>query len=274
MHLQVQLYFRFYRLLLITISALAAPLMFDELNSSFVSAKLAFAEADAGNTKRFFASDSIDYKVNAYALTLDPTEANAPAKRIPTNAARPLYTEAMAASDSKLANVFGGPGAVAAANGFEPPSLGSAYPLYRGDLIDYEGKIRRGHLSYAMHLYGSADGTGEVDLYVPVGFISHSRAPTPTDAAVTFYYPRLGNFTDVTLAVFHVANFHLSYEGDRVCIGNIGGRGGSLKSYRHSHLEFYHGNTGLPPASVREALRIDPAAVFHTSQTNMTAIRR
>lgn len=271
MHHQIPLYFRFYRLLLVSIIVLAALLMFGELNSSFVLANLGFAEAGAASTKSVFANYSIDSRANTHAPTLEPSKATAIAKRIPTGAARPVYTDAMAASDSRLATVFGGPGAVAAANGFEPSSLGSAYPLYRGDLIDYEGKILRGHLSYAMHLYGSADGTGEVELYVPVGFTSHSRTPTPTDAAVTFYYPRLGNFTNITLAVFHVANFHLSYEGDRVCIGNIGGRGGSHRSYRHSHLEFYHGDTGLPPARGREALRIDPAAVFHTSQTNTTA---
>jgi hypothetical protein len=130
-----------------------------------------------------------------------------------------------------------------------------------------DGRIRRGHLSYAMHLYGSADGTAETEVYVPMGFISNSNEPTPTDAAVTFYYPKLGNLTDVTLAVFHVADFHLSYEGGRVCIGRIGGPGGSIGSYRHAHLEFYRGNTGLPLAASRVKLRIDPVTVF-TSTTN------
>lgn len=184
------------------------------------------------------------------------------AKHIPSNAIRPNYTEQMAASDLTLAAIFGGPGAVAAANGFEPKGLASQYPWYRGDLIGDDGKVRRGHLSYAMHLYGSTDGTGETALYVPAGFSAHSETPTPTDAAVTFYYPRLGGLTNVTLAVFHVAHFQLSYEGDRVRIGNIGGKGGSVGSYRHSHIEFYRGNTGLPSADARVHLRIDPATVF------------
>jgi hypothetical protein len=77
-----------------------------------------------------------------------------------------------------------------------------------------------------------------------------------------FYYPKLGNLTDVTIAVFHVANFHLSYEGGRVRIGNIGGPGGSIGSYKHSHIEFYRGNTGLPPTLMRVKLRIDPVAIF------------
>jgi hypothetical protein len=186
------------------------------------------------------------------------------AKRIPTNAITPSYTEEMAASDSTLAAIFGGPGAVAAANGFEPGRLGRQYPLYRGDLVADDGRILRGHLSYAMHLYGSDDGTGETDLYVPAGFISHSSTPTPTDAAITFYYPQLGNFADVTLAVFHVADFQLSVEGALVRIGHIGGRGGSIGTYKHSHLEFYRGDTGLPLAADRGGLRIDPATVFGT----------
>jgi len=99
-------------------------------------------------------------------------------------------------------------------------------------------------------------------LYVPAGFSSHSSEPTPTDAAVTFYYPKLGNLTDVTLAVFHVSDFQITSEGDRVRIGNLGGPGGSSPLYRHSHIEFYKGNVGLPAAAARAALRINPAIVF------------
>jgi hypothetical protein len=183
-------------------------------------------------------------------------------KHIPSNALRPNYTEEMAASDWMLASIFGEPNAVAAANGFEPVGLGSQYPLYRGDWIGDDGRIRRGHLSCAMHLYGSLDGWAESGIYVPVGFISHSNEPTPVDAAVTFYYPRLGNHTDITLAVFHVANFHLSSEDGRVRIGDIGGPGGSAASYKHAHLEFYRGDTGLPAVTSRDTLRIDPVTVF------------
>lgn len=187
------------------------------------------------------------------------------AKRVPSNALTPTYTQAMVDSDLRLAAIFGGPGAVAAANGFEPVGLASQYPLYRGDIIGEDGQKRRGHLSYAMHLYGSLDGTVDTDVYVPSGFTSHSSTPTPTDAAVTFYYPQLGNLTDVTLVVFHVANFQLSYEEGRVRIGNIGGPGGSIACYRHSHIEFYRGDTGLPSAALRPTLRIDPNSVFETA---------
>ena len=183
-------------------------------------------------------------------------------KALPNNAVVRQYTAEMAASDKTLARVFGGPNAVAGANGFEPAGLAAAYPFYRGDIIGNDGMERRGHLSYAMHLYGSADGTGDSSLYVPAGFALHSGQPSPTDAVMTFYYPRLGNLNDVTLAVFHVADFQISNEGDRVRIGNIGGPGGSSGYYKHSHIEFYRGNTGLPPLAARPRLRIDPATVF------------
>jgi hypothetical protein len=196
----------------------------------------------------------ISYAANTFGLT----------KHLPNNAVVRQYTPEMAASDQMLAQIFGGPGAVAAANGFEPLALAAAYPLYRGDLLGEDGNVLRGHLSYAMHLYGSSDGSGDSPLYAPAGFTSHSDEPSPTDAVVTFYYPRLGNLTDVTLAVFHVSDFGISYEGERVRIGNIGGPGGSAPSYKHSHIEFYKGNTGLPPAVARLHLRIDPSAVFGT----------
>jgi len=103
----------------------------------------------------------------------------------------------------------------------------------------------------AMHLYGSPDGTGNSPLYVPAGFIAHSIQPSPTDAAVTFYYPKLGKSNRRDLVVFHVADFQLNDEGQRVRIGTLGGPGGSSPLYKHSHIEFYRGNTGLPPLSAR-----------------------
>lgn len=184
------------------------------------------------------------------------------AKFLPANAIVREYTSEMADYDKLLARIFGGPNAVAGANGFEPAGLAASYPLYRGDVVGDDGIVRRGHLSYAIHLYGTPDGRGDSPLYVPAGFISHSSEPTPTDAAVTFYYPKLGNLTDVTLAVFHIADFQITTEGDRVRIGNIGGPGGSSPLYKHSHIEFYRGNAGLPSAAARATLRINPTAVF------------
>lgn len=202
-------------------------------------------------------------------------ESFAVAKSVPTNAVKPDYTMRMIESDRHLAQIFAGPGAVAAANGFEPIGLAGQYPIYRGDLRGADGRIRRGHLSYAMHVYGSADGRGTTALYVPEGFTSHSTMPTPSDAAITFYYPRLGNLANVTLAVFHIANFTIVRENGRVRIGEIGGRGGSYQYYKHSHIEFYSGNVGLPSSGRRPALRIDPAIVFETDFRNVaTNIKR
>ena len=190
-------------------------------------------------------------------------------KKMPRNALISAYTNEMAATDRLLAKIFGGSGAVAAANSFEPTGLSNQYPLYRGDILGDNGRILKGHLSHTMHLYGSSDGRGETSLYIPAGFTSHSSSPTPTDAAVTFFYPRLGNFSNVTLAVFHIANFAISPEGGRVRIGTVGGRGGSYSFYRHSHIEFYRGDTGLPSASARQGLRIDPAAVFGATSARL-----
>lgn len=206
------------------------------------------------------------------SLAAGGTEA-AVAKHMPVNAVTTSYTPEMAASDDLLAGIFGGPGAVAAAHGFEPSRLASQYPLYRGDLISDDGRRLRGHLSYAMHLYGSLDGTADNELYVPLGFTSHSTGPTPGDAAVTFFYPRLGKLSNITLAVFHIANFKLSVEAGRVRIGNIGGPGGSVACYKHSHIEFYRGDTGLPPAASRPELRIDPASVFETTANTASQAR-
>lgn len=221
------------------------------------------------DTARVTRSWAIDVRPAAWPTADRGDMRSGESKHIPRNAITRAYTDEMVASDSLLATIFGGSGAIAAANGFEPGALASRYPLYRGDLISDDGRILRGHLSYAMHLYGSKDGTGETELYVPLGFISNSSEPTPTDAAVTFYYPKLGSLTDVTLAVFHVANFQLSHETGRVRIGNIGGRGGSISSYRHAHIEFYRGNTGLPSGAARVKLRIDPATVFASTKKNL-----
>ena len=231
------------------------------------------AQTWGGNAKRFRKSWAIATDVryahavaapirSMFAAPAGVAPVSTLAKHVPSNAIKASYTQAMAKSDSTLAAIFGGPGAIAAANGYEPARLDHQYPVYRGDLIADDGRILRGHLSFAMHLYGSADGTGDTDLYIPAGFSSHSEGLSPTDAVMTFYYPRLGNLSDVTLAVFHIRNFQLSYEGERVRIGSIGGPGGSAASYRHSHLEFYHGNTGLPPLAARVQLRIDPANIF------------
>src|SRR6266496_3697985 len=100
-------------------------------------------------------------------------------KKVPANALVRHYTAEMEASDRTLAQIFGGPNALAAGNGFEPAGLAASYPLYRGDIIGDDGKLRRGHLSYAVHLYGNSSGTGNSPLYIPAGFTLRSTEPSP-----------------------------------------------------------------------------------------------
>lgn len=232
---------------------------FDYSRGHIVSVSQTWTSAAIRKTKTW----RVVYETKVFAhANFSNTPGFGAVKAIPKNATTPSYTPQMANCDRLLASIFGGPAAVAAANGFEPAGLANQYPIYRGDIMGDDGVRRRGHLSYAMHLYGNPDATEDTALYIPIGFTSHSKQPTPTDAAVTFYYPHLGNLNNVTVAVFHVADFAINYEGDRVRIGSIGGRGGSYAFYKHSHIEFYRGNTGLPPGSARENLRIDPTVVF------------
>lgn len=177
------------------------------------------------------------------------------------------YTSEMEICDAKIATIFGGKNAVAAANGFDPDSFAiarfysnkSSYAYYRGDIF-VEGKRFAGHLSVeAMHLYGSTDGTRFgvdgytfTDLYIPDGFrgskrvpLDFKRKPGPKQASLDFYYPQLGNYQDVTLMVSHIRNFKLVKEGNRWHIGQIGGIGGNTLGEIHSHLDLFKGDVGM-----------------------------
>lgn len=193
------------------------------------------------------------------------------------NTIHSFYTLEMEKCDAKIASILGGKNAVAAANGFDPDSLAlievsnkDVYGYYRGDEI-LDGKTNLGHLSaYMMHLYGSTDGTRfgvdgktETDIYIPDGFEIMSNAdwnskkkrdalkqvPTPTQAAVTFYYKKLGNVEDATLLLMHVKNFNPKRDNNRWHIGKIGGVGGVSKTvgrnYMHSHFMLLKGDVGL-----------------------------
>lgn len=187
-----------------------------------------------------------------------------------------FYTTEMEKCDAKIAAIFGGKNAIAAANGFDPDSLAIVgmnkviYQYYRGDTIQ-NGKPVAGHLSaYMMHLYGSTDGTRfgvdgktETDIYIPDGFEMTSNAdwdgklkkdalkqiPTSTQAVVMFYYKQLGNVKDATLLLMHVKDFKPKKEGNRWYIGKIGGKGGEINTtsypYLHSHFMLLKGDVGL-----------------------------
>ncbi|MFN2516132.1 MAG: hypothetical protein ABR556_07945 [Pyrinomonadaceae bacterium] len=255
--------YRLHLMLFVAVSLVSSMSLPSEINAQSLPQKEVFVASKTLSASRWNLSGEPRIESDAAGMTV--------AKHVPNNAVTTSYTERMAATDRMLAAIFGGRGAVAAANSFEPERLGHQYPLYRGDIVASDGRILRGHLSYAMHLYGSEDGTAETEIYVPLGFTSHSNEPTPTDAVVTFYYPRIGNLKDVTVAVFHIADFALRDDGGRVRIGKIGGPGGSKASYKHSHVEFYRGDTGLPPLTARIKARIDPTTVFDS--TFETALR-
>lgn len=176
-----------------------------------------------------------------------------------------VYSPEMETCDEKIAKIFGGKNAVAAANGFDPESLAivqykevykeSLFSYYRGDTSDSYGN-HPGHLSaHSMHLYGSKDGTrfgvdGNTfaDLYVPDGFGNPDKirkVVSPTQACVDFYYKKLGNSQDVTLVICHIKNFKLKREGDRWRVGQIGGKGGDGVNYIHSHFRINKGDVGL-----------------------------
>ena len=92
------------------------------------------------------------------------------------------YTPEMEKCDAKIASVFGGKNAVAAANNFEPYSLAIVGHYLAESPYHF---LYAGHLSTdSIHLYGSVDGTrfgvdGNtiVDLYVPDGFGGSDRNP-------------------------------------------------------------------------------------------------
>lgn len=176
------------------------------------------------------------------------------------------YSAEMEACDAKIASIFGGENAIAAANGFEPDSLAiiratldRQFRYFRGDTSN-NGKIDIGHLSVeAMHLYGSTDGTRFsvdatvfTDLYIPDGFRGSEKSPKefkrkpgPNQASLDFYYPKLANYRDVTLLVSHIKNFKLVKEGIRWHIGQIGGKGGTGQNYIHAHLDLFKGDVGI-----------------------------
>lgn len=172
------------------------------------------------------------------------------------------YTREMEICDAKIASIFGGENAIAAANGFDPYSFavarvypGGGYQFYRGDFLK-EGKIETGHLSVqAMHLYGSIDGTRFgvdgytfTDLYAPDGFRNPERVRktvSPNSASVDFYYPKLGNYTDVTLLISHIKNYKLVKQRNRWHIGQIGGNGGQTPGEIHAHLDLFKGDVGM-----------------------------
>lgn len=153
----------------------------------------------------------------------------------------PPYTAEMQACDKKLAEIFGGAGAVAAGTGFEPK--GGKVPAYDGK---FRGKgFGDEHLYSRMHLYGSNDKTKVTDIYIPCGAEYMGKNPYSDEDSFMFYYKELYKVKNVTLFTSHVANFINPKIGtkfvSRTKIGQIGGKGGDGQDYIHSHLAIHKG---------------------------------
>jgi hypothetical protein len=165
-----------------------------------------------------------------------------------------------------LAKMFGGPGAIAAGSGFEPYGFQGSWSMISGANRSFGMNAKTpGHLlGYSMHLYGSQVGVTDADIYIPDGFDLNSvKGPTEKDAVYTFYYPELMGQKNITIAVFHVANFGLRHEGNRWRIGTTGGPGGDTPFYRHSHLEVHRGK-GLPfGRNEKETLKLRERTRLH-----------
>ena len=159
-----------------------------------------------------------------------------------------VYDAARQQCDRQLAGMFGGQGAVAAGNGFEPAGM----PGYSGNFRD--------HLVGSMHLYGSSDGHGVTNVYIPPGFTYLGRNPGGLDQdSHMFHYRRLGSLRNVTLIVTHLADFRIdstdTNASGSIRVGTIGGAEGraiydpnnpNQGPYVHSHLAIMRGrgNTG------------------------------
>jgi hypothetical protein len=175
------------------------------------------------------------------------------------------------ACDRAIARIFGDADMVAATSGYEP-TLGATAAIMSGlDRSEAVGPLANnwGHLfGYAGHLYATAGGaiSGNVRsaLYIPPGFTKQT-APSGKDAVSLFYYPKLGTYSDVTLAVYHVADFNVvkttKNASGSVRIGRIAGPGGDGPDYLHSHVEVHRG-WGLPGLEGRNKTRIFFRDVF------------
>ena len=171
--------------------------------------------------------------------------------------------------DQTVRDTFADDDAQAAASGFEPTGFPESAAWRNGQNRSRAGGPQPnqwGHLNgFSGHIYSSSPGANDTTLYVPGNFTSYT-APSGRDAVATFHYRQLGGHSNVTLAVFHVANFGIQRNNTNnagsVRIGTSGGSGGDTVGYRHSHLELHRGR-GLPPTMAgRNRTRLNFRRVF------------
>jgi hypothetical protein len=153
--------------------------------------------------------------------------------------------------EKELAKTFGGEGAYMSATGLDytKPGLNGTPPAYRGDYTINDGRIMKGHLSTtAAHLLGSMDGSKNTNVYIPSnGIIPKQflgKVPKTDSKGNTYifvHFNKLGNLTNVTLAIFHLDNIQKTRDGNRILVGRTGGPGGYFIDDMHAHFELYDG---------------------------------
>jgi YD repeat-containing protein len=166
----------------------------------------------------------------------------------------PVYTKQMQDCDSLLARLFGGKGAVAAGNDFEPEGMGGPGQKYRGPT---EKAPTEGEFTNMMHLYGSSNGKEYTNVYVPPNpsatYANPRAYPGDVGGSYVFYYksltlPNGGRLTDVSLVVSHIKDYGFDSSSTNsskyVLIGQVGGPGGDsggMNPYRHVHMTLVAG---------------------------------
>ena len=157
--------------------------------------------------------------------------------------------------DETLRKTFGNKFTVAAGNGEEPVDLPDRAKRNRGGNVAGRPQEWPHLFGYSAHFYAFSDtkklGFAHGDIYVPDRFTAHGAF---TSDGHWFYYPKLGNQTNVTLLVMHIQNFGIRRgvrnEAGSVLIGQTS-NGGGAPGYIHSHLELHRGR-GIPNASFKE----------------------
>ncbi|HEX7313995.1 MAG TPA: RHS repeat-associated core domain-containing protein, partial [Pyrinomonadaceae bacterium] len=182
--------------------------------------------------------------------------------------------------EQRLAATFGGEGAVMRTRfdytgiyrGLDADAVARAiaFVARNGRPQEYDPVWDSEHLANSPHLSGNMAGTQNTDILVPGNYEGQPTPPTVGANVVLIYYPVLGKQKNVTLAIFHVANFNPQRVGTRVRIGTTGGKGGDETVFRpgrpnkHAHFEVWRGRHAavLADGPRRDAVRIPFYRVF------------
>jgi hypothetical protein len=155
----------------------------------------------------------------------------------------PTKTAEQQKCDDKIAGIFGGHGAVAAANSFEPVGGNpKSSGTFRGTGQDISDR--------AIHIYGNGAKNVNTGVYLP-GKITGAIYPNPQTldeykgGSFVAFYSNLNGLKNVSLIVTHLAGFTANSRqqndaGSRY-VGTTGGKGAEDEDYLHAHLELVEG---------------------------------